>query len=57
MSYETADGETKYYRRSQSWVNDYTSEQMLALLRDQGLVVDDIATWRQQTIYWLKAPE
>ena len=57
MSYETADGETKYYRRSQSWVNDYTSEQMLALLRQQGLVVDDIATWRQQTIFWLKAAE
>ena len=57
MSYEVADGETKYYRRSQTWVNDFTSKQVLAVLRQQGLIVDDIATWRRQKIYWLTAPE
>jgi len=57
MSYEVADGETKYYRRSQTWVNDFTSKQVLAILRQQGLIVDDIATWRRQKIYWLTAPE
>ena len=56
MSYEVADGETKYYRRSQTWVNDFTSKQVLAVLRQQGLIVDDIATWRRQKIYWLTAP-
>ena len=57
MSYEAADGQTRYYRRSQSWVNDFTSEQMLIMLRQQGLRVDDTATWKQQTIYWLTASE
>lgn len=57
MSYEAADGQTRYYRRSQSWVNDFTSEQMLIMLRQKGLRVDDTATWKQQTIYWLTASE
>jgi hypothetical protein len=57
MSYEVADGETKYYRRSQTWVNDFTSKHVLAILRQQGLIVDDIATWRRQKIYWLSVPE
>jgi hypothetical protein len=57
MSYEAADGQSKLHRRSLSWVNDFTSEQMLTMLRKQGLIVDDTEAWKRQTIYWLRVPE
>ena len=54
LSYETADEQTRYYRRARSWVNDYTGEQMRALLNGHGLEVVKTANWKLQTIYWLK---
>jgi hypothetical protein len=54
LSYETADGQTRYYRRARSWVNDYTGEQMRALLTGHGLEVVKEAKWKLQTIYWLQ---
>ena len=54
LSYETADGQTRYYRRARSWVNDYTGEQMCALLNGHGFEVARTAKWKLQTIYWLK---
>lgn len=54
LSYETADDQTRYYRRARSWVNDYTGEQMRALLTGHGLEVVKEAKWKLQTIYWLR---
>jgi hypothetical protein len=54
LSYETADDQTRYYRRARSWVNDYTGEQMRALLTGHGLEVVKEAKWKLQTIYWLQ---
>jgi methyltransferase family protein len=54
LSYETADDQTRYYRRARSWVNDYTGEQMHALLAGHGLEVARTAKWKLQTIYWLQ---
>jgi Methyltransferase domain len=54
LSYETADDQTRYYRRARSWVNDYTGEQMRALLNGHGFEVTRTAKWKLQTIYWLK---
>lgn len=53
FSYELADEETRYYRRSRSWVNDFTADQMRALLNRHGLEAVDTARWKRQTIYWL----
>ena len=53
LSYETADEQTRYYRRARSWVNDYTGEQMRGLLNGHGLEVARTAKWKLQTIYWL----
>jgi hypothetical protein len=54
LSYETADDQTRYYRRARSWVNDYTGGQMRALLNGHGFEVTRTANWKLQTIYWLK---
>lgn len=53
LSYEGADGQSRYYRRKSGWVNDYTNSEVRELLRRHGLSVMESATWRQQTIYWL----
>lgn len=53
LSYEPADGESRRYRRSSGWVNDYTEGEIRELLSGNGLMVVDSATWRRQTIYWL----
>jgi len=56
FSYELADDETRYYRRSRSWVNDFTADQMRVLLSRHGLEVVGTAQWKRQTIYWLMCP-
>jgi hypothetical protein len=54
ISYEAADGQTRYYRRRSGWVNDYTNSEVRELLHRNGLAIVDSATWRRQTIYWLE---
>jgi hypothetical protein len=53
LSYEGADGQSRYYRRKSGWVNDYTDSEVRELLRRHGLSVVESTAWRQQTIYWL----
>jgi hypothetical protein len=53
LSYEAADGETRYYRRRSGWVNSYTEKEIRQLLGRGGLDVVDSAVWRRQTVYWL----
>jgi hypothetical protein len=54
LSYETADGETRYHRRKSGWVNDYTEREVCELVRRHDLAVAESAAWRRQTIYWLQ---
>jgi methyltransferase family protein len=53
LSYEGADGQSRYYRRRSGWVNDYTDSEVRELLGRHGLSVVESAAWRLQTIYWL----
>jgi hypothetical protein len=39
LSYEGADGQSRYYRRKSGWVNDYTNSEVRELLRRHGLSV------------------
>jgi hypothetical protein len=54
ISYEAADGQTRYHRRRSGWVNDYTNSEVRELLCRNGLAIVESASWRRQTIYWLE---
>ena len=48
-------GDSVFGRRTHGWVNDFTQEQIEALLIRYGFVVDECNQWKSQMIYWLTA--